>query len=362
MINQDRLVNSFCDLAVIDSPSGDEKEVAAFLIKRLGALGLNVEQDAYGNVIAKDEGDFPLLLSAHMDTVEPGRGIHPLVDSERIYTDGSTILGGDCKAGISIILEAIESLSEDGLNRRPIEVVFSREEELGLIGCKELDFSLLRAKEAIVFDGEGRVNQITSGSPTYLAFDVEIKGRAAHAGVEPEKGISAIKIASEIIVQLQLGRLDEQTTMNVGSIEGGSVRNAVPEDAMFSGEIRSHNEEALDKVKSYMLNILQDTRNRYADAVITEKFNTEFEAYKVDPQEPVVEKVIDQLIVSKMEPELILSGGGTDANVFRSNGINAVVLGVADHGAHTVREHIIIAELVEAASFCRDLLLADSST
>jgi tripeptide aminopeptidase len=356
MINQDRLVTSFCALAAIDSPSSDEKEVADFLMEKLKRLGLTVQQDSYGNIIATDEGDSPILLSAHMDTVEPGRGIKPIVDSERIYTDGTTILGGDCKAGISIILEAIESLADEGLERRSIEIVLSREEELGLLGCKELDFSLLKAKEAIVFDGEGRVNQITSGSPTYLAFDIDIKGRAAHAGVEPEKGISAIKIAAEIIVQLQLGRLDDQTTMNIGSITGGSVRNAVPENASLSGEIRSHDEEGLDKVKSYLLNILQDTRNRYSDAVITEKFNTEFQAYKIDPQEPVVKDVIDQLIRSKMDPELILSGGGTDANVFRSNGINAVVLGVADHGAHTVREHIIISELVEAASFCRDLL------
>ena len=132
MINKDRLVNSFCDLASIDSPSSDEKEVADFLMEKLKNLGLSVQQDSYGNVLATDGGDSPILLSAHMDTVEPGRGIKPLVDSERIYTDGTTILGGDCKAGISIILEAIESLSDEGLERRSIEVVFSRE-ELSLI-------------------------------------------------------------------------------------------------------------------------------------------------------------------------------------------------------------------------------------
>ena len=152
--------------------------------------------------------------------VEPGRGVNPIIEGDVIHTDGSTILGGDCKAGLAAILEALESLHGDGASRRPVEIALTREEEIGLLGAKSLDYGMLRAKEAVVFDGEGSVQRVTSGSPTYIAFDINITGRAAHAGVEPEKGISAIQLAAEMIVQMRHGRLDENTTFNVGVIEG----------------------------------------------------------------------------------------------------------------------------------------------
>ena len=150
-----------------------------------------------------------------MDTVEPGRGIKPKIDGDRIVSGGTTILGGDAKAGVSVILEALESIREDDASHLPLEVVLTREEELALRGAKNLDMSMIRSKEAIVFDGEGPVSRITSASPTYIGFDIEITGRAAHAGVEPEKGISAIRIASELVNQLPNGRLDQETTFNV---------------------------------------------------------------------------------------------------------------------------------------------------
>ena len=196
MINRDRLVKTFCDLVRIDSPSGEEEAVAQELIKRLEGMGLNVQRDDYGNLVANDGGNNPITLSAHMDTVEPGRGIQPLVELDRIVSDGTTILGGDCKAGVAAILEALESVLEDGTPHGAIEVAFTREEEIGLVGARNLDLSLLKGKEAVVFDGEGPPSQITSSSPTYIGFDIEITGRAAHAGAEPEKGISAIRIAA----------------------------------------------------------------------------------------------------------------------------------------------------------------------
>ena len=182
MIDRDRLVRTFTDLVRIDSPSGEEAAIAEVLTTRLTALGFNVSRDDYGNIIATEPGDSPILLSAHMDTVEPGRGVNPIIDGDVIHTDGSTILGGDCKAGLATILEALESLHGDGASRRPVEIALTREEEIGLLGAKSLDYGMLRAKEAVVFDGEGSVQQVTSGSPTYIAFDINITGRAAHAG------------------------------------------------------------------------------------------------------------------------------------------------------------------------------------
>ena len=176
MINRERLVKTFCDIVQIDSPSGEEEEMAQDLIRRLEKLGFETIRDDYGNLVANDGRDDPILLSAHMDTVEPGRGIKPKLDGDRIVSEGDTILGGDCKAGVAAILEALESVVEDGAESRPIQLAFTREEEIGLVGARNLDLSLIMAKEAIVFDGEGTVNQITSSSPTYIGFDIEITG------------------------------------------------------------------------------------------------------------------------------------------------------------------------------------------
>ena len=205
MIDKERLVNSFCELVSIDSPSDEEEEVAQHLIARLTRLGLTVERDAHGNVIASEPGELPLLLSAHMDTVEPGRGIIPVIQGDRIVSQGNTILGGDCKAGVAAIMEGLESVIEEGLPHRPFQVVFTRGEEIGLVGASNLDFSMIRALEAVVFDGNGPVNTITGSSPSYMSFDVKVTGRGAHAGVEPEKGLSAIRIVSELIQDLPQG-------------------------------------------------------------------------------------------------------------------------------------------------------------
>ena len=249
MPNQERLVNAFCDLVRIDSPSGEEWDVAQHVSERLSGLGFQVARDAHGNVIAREDGDRPLLLSAHMDTVDPGRSIRPQVVGDRITSDGNTILGGDCKAGVAAILEALESVRDDGRARRPVEVVLTRGEEIGLVGASNLDFSMLTGTEAVVFDGNGPVNTITGASPTYMAFDINVRGRGAHAGVEPEKGLSAIKIASDIIAELPQGRIDQETTFNVATITGGTVRNAVPSEASVTGEFRSMNMESLELLR-----------------------------------------------------------------------------------------------------------------
>ena len=357
MIDPDRILRTFTELAGIDSPSGHEEAIAAELRSRFSELGFSVQRDSYGNVIASEDGDDPLLLSAHMDTVEPGRGIVPIRNGDRLETDGSTIVGGDCKAGITTILEALQSIKDGATARSPVQVVISREEELGLRGAKNLDFSMVRAREAVVFDGEGPVYHITSGSPTYLRYDIEVTGRAAHAGVEPEKGISAIRIAAEIIAELPNGRLDAETTFNVGMVGGGSVRNAVPEHATFSGETRSHNQATLEGQRIVIENTLTAARQRHPEATVVVEFHIEFEAYKLDPESGIVRSVTKSLGAMGLEPEFAMSGGGTDGNVFRSHGVQSVVLGVAAHNAHTVREYVDLNELEQAARFCEQLLL-----
>ncbi|MCH8108973.1 MAG: M20/M25/M40 family metallo-hydrolase [Chloroflexi bacterium] len=356
MINRDRLVKTFTDLVQIDSPSGEEEAIAVELVRRLVELGLIVERDDYGNIISSVDGENPLLLSAHMDTVEPGRGIKPRVDGDRIFSDGTTILGGDCKAGVAAILEALESIKEDGTPHIPFQVAFTREEEIGLTGARNLDISMIKAKEAIVFDGEGPPSQITSASPTYIGFEIEITGRAAHAGVEPEKGLSSIRIAAEIISRLPQGRLSDDTTFNIGNIEGGTVRNAVPENTILKGEFRSRNLEALDTIQLQISEATKEVRELFPEAVIETHLHTEFETYTLTDDDPATNRVKKTLRSLGLEPTMRPSGGGTDGNIFRTHGISSVVIGMADHGMHTVREYVTIPDLVDAAHLCETLL------
>ena len=310
MINEDRLVKTFCDLVQIDSPSDEEEEVAQDLSRRLEALGFEILRDAHGNLIAREDGENPLLLSAHMDTVEPGRGIKPTIEGDRIVSDGTTILGGDCKAGVAAILEGLESVVEEELPRRTIQLAFTRGEEIGLVGARNMDFSMITADEAVVFDGNGPVNKLTGSSPTYVSFEVNVTGRSAHAGVEPEKGLSAIKIAAEIISELPQGRLDEETTFNVGTISGGSVRNAVPEQATFTGEFRSRNLETLDLLQLQARGIFDQVRDRYKEAIIEDGFNVEFNTYTVRPGEKMLELAKRNLDAMGLPLRLEPSGGG----------------------------------------------------
>ena len=359
MIDRDRLVKTFCDLVRIDSPSGEEEAITAELTMRLKGLGFETELDSYGNLIAKKgEGENPLLLSAHMDTVEPGRGIKPTVDGDRIDSDGTTILGGDCKCGVSAVLEALESIEEDGTKHIPIEVVLTREEEPGLVGARKLDYSKITATDSVVFDGEGSPSRITSAAPTYVGFKIEVTGRAAHAGFEPEKGLSAIRIASEIITRLPQGRLDDETTFNVGTIEGGSVRNAVPEQTILTGEFRSLNLETLDAVQLQLNEAMTEVRGMFPEAEIDDHLHTEFEAYSVDQSDSTVQRVMRALENLGMKPTMGTSGGGSDGNIFRQRGIKSVVVGMGDHGMHTVREYVTIPDLVDTAHLCEELVRA----
>jgi tripeptide aminopeptidase len=356
MPDQERLVNSFCEMVRIDSPSDFEEDISKHLEERLGNLGFQVLRDAHGNVIASEDGDNPLLLSAHMDTVNPGRGIKPQVVGDRIESDGTTILGGDCKAGVAAIMEALESAKQDGRHRRPVQVVFTRGEEIGLVGASNLDYSMIRCKESVVFDGNGPVNQITGSSPTYVGFDVTVTGRAAHAGVEPEKGLSAIRIASDIIGELPQGRMDEESTFNVGTISGGTVRNAVPSEVTFSGEFRSRNTETVDLLRMQLITTLDQARKKYHDATIQEELNVMFQMYNLDPNDPIVRLVTRVMGEMKLTPNIEPSGGGTDANAMRLNGIDCVVVGMATNGMHTVNEYVIIPDLMNTARFCERLL------
>src|SRR3954462_5003261 len=250
MINQERIKNLLLELVQIDSHSRKERDVAERIKKYCEEMGARVEIDDAGqkvggnsgNVIARFAGSIPdaesIMMSAHMDTVVPGRGVKPVVEGDIIRTDGSTVLGGDDKSGCAVILETIRCLQEQSIPHAPIDAVFSSCEEVGLLGAKHLDMSKMRAKYGIVFDSDDPGFLFTKG-PSANHFEFRIYGLESHAGVAPEDGISAIKIAAEAISAMKLGRIDEETTANIGVIQGGEATNIITNFVLLRGEARS---------------------------------------------------------------------------------------------------------------------------
>lgn len=357
MIRRERLVETFLELVRIDSPSGKEAQIAQRLIALLQELGAEAGLDDHGNVIASLAGDGePLLLSAHMDTVQPGEGIAPIVEDDLIRTDGSTVLGGDPKAGVSAILEGLRSLREEGRRHRAVEVAFSRSEEIGLVGARHLDYERVRARQALVFDGEGSVANITSEAPSQVTLDLRIVGRAAHAGVEPEKGLSALVIAAEFVAAYPQGRHDAETTGNVGLLSGGSARNAVPEEARLSAELRSRDKAKLQALRERVEGSVRALQEKYPEARLTLEAHDEYGSYKLGPDDAVVRLASAALRRIGLEPRLLASGGGTDGNIFTTKGIEAVVVGLGGEHFHTKQETLSIPNMLDAARFCEAVL------
>lgn len=352
MINRDRIVQTFLELVAIDSPSGEEDAIAADLERRFRALGLETEQDAAGNVIARRPGmGEAVLLSAHMDTVEPGRGIKPVFDGpDIIRSDGTTILGADNKAGCAVILEIIQSAIEDGAETRPIEVAISRGEEVGLIGATNMDYSKLTARVAIVIDSGGPPSSVQGQAPYHSTYDIEVHGKSAHAGLEPEKGVPAITIAAEIIVGLPQGRFDAETTGNVGKVQGGLVRNAVPDYALIQGEMRSMVEEKLETLMTNARRHVDEVRDAHPEARIDAKFGQAYPGYSLTPDDPAVKLLFPVLERLGFRPDPHPVGGGTDGNVFRGKGIASVVIGRGGYNQHTKEEYLVIPEMLQCAA------------
>ncbi len=351
MINRKRILQAFLELIAIDSPSGQEDAVAEDLQRRLAALGLEAWQDAAGNVLARlpGKGD-PVLLSAHMDTVEPGTGIKPVFDGDDIIrSDGTTILGADNKGGCAVILEVLQSLSEDGASHRPVEVAISRGEEIGLVGASQMDYSAIRSKVAIVIDSGGPPSDIQGQAPFHYVYDIEVTGRAAHAGLEPEKGIPAISIAAEIITGLPQGRFDYETTGNVGRVNGGLVRNAVPDLCRIEGEMRSMDRLKVEDLVARARSHVENVRRQHPEAGIDAQFTMAYPGYELTEDDPAAQLLYPALRSLGMEPNPHPVGGGTDGNVFRGNGIASIVIGRGGYNQHTKDEYLVIPEMLDCA-------------
>ena len=273
MINKERLVETFMSLVSIDSVSKEEGAMADEMVKRLQAMGAETVFDQAaqqigsqaGNLVAKFKGSAavaPLLLSAHMDTVEPGRGIKPELNEGIFTSDGTTILGADDKSAIAILLETIQILHEQNIPHGPLELVLSVCEEIGLMGAKHFDFSLISAPYGYVLDSADTQGIVTQ-APSANRLEFDIYGKDAHAGATPENGINAILLASRAIAGLNLGRIDHETTANIGIINGGLATNIVPKHVTVKGEVRSHDEDKLAQITDEIVAAFQQAIDTY---------------------------------------------------------------------------------------------------
>jgi tripeptide aminopeptidase len=345
MIDNERLLNTFVSLVRIDSPSGQEAVIRDELVRRLKALDLEVWVDDTGNILGRLEGEGePLLLSAHMDTV-PGVGIQPVVNDGLVCSDGTTILGADDKSGLAVILEVLETLRANGASPA-VEVALSVGEEVGLLGVKGMDLDWFRAKQALVLDMGGPINEVVGAAPVSDKFDAIVYGRAAHAGAHPEDGINAIGG----IARMHLGRIDHETTANIGVMQGGEAVNVVPDRVTMRGEARSHDVAKLDAQIASMRQALQDEVEAHPGARLEVYVKRSYQAYRLAKDAPVLQRVAAALAaMGQGTPILKASGGGSDANVFNARGIPAVPISTGMSGVHTNQECIAVADMVRCA-------------
>ncbi len=349
VIEVDRLLQLTLDLVRIDSPSGEEDQIATRVMNELAALGLRPERDAAGNVVAAFPGvGEPVLLNAHLDSVNPCSGIRPVVRDGMVVSAGDTVLAADDKAGVAVILEVLRALGPDEPARPALEVVFTVQEELGLVGAKALDFSKLAARRGLVLDGGGSAGVFWVSAPGQDNISVTIRGRAAHAGVCPEEGISAIVAASRAIATMKLGRIDFETTANVGTIAGGTARNVVPEETRVVAEARSRDASKLEAQTRHMVAAFEQAAadvGAHAEVMVTRSYD----AFRIREDDPFLQRLMATARSVGLEPVLKDGGGGSDANVFNQHGIDAVVLGLGIEAPHTTSEQLVIDDMEKAA-------------
>lgn len=375
MINQERLSGLFLDLVRISSPSRHEHEVAARLREELAALGAEVTVDGAGEQVGGTTGNLigrvrgtapgapPLLLSAHMDTVVPCEKVRPVVEGTIVRTDGTTVLGGDDKSGCAIIVEALRTLRDRGLPHGDVEVVFTICEEMGLLGAKHLDVAGLRSRTGLVFDCDGVDELITQG-PAADKMVFRVHGREAHAGVAPETGISAIRVAAEAIAAMRLGRIDEETTANLGVIEGGLATNIVPPAVLIRGEARSRDLGKLDAQTRHMRECFETAAGRHEVGVGSEIYRARVEAeirrdydrLNVPADARIVRLVTAAARGLGREVRVRATGGGCDANVLNGKGLQIANLGTGMREIHTVKEWIDLRDLWTVAELTLEVL------
>ncbi|WP_073088919.1 M20/M25/M40 family metallo-hydrolase [Thermosyntropha lipolytica] len=356
MLNQKRLVEKFIEMVSISSVSLKEGEFKEFLKRESLKRGLAVEEDEAGKIIGGNAGNLlvrvpgnldlpPLLFSAHMDTVKPGEGIKAVVEGEIIRSRGDTILGSDDKAAIAVLFEVIDILREENRLYPPLELLFTVAEEEGLKGAKNFDFSRVQARIAYVLDAGGEPGTIVIKSPWHHEIEYMVYGKAAHAGIDPENGVNAIKAAAAALCRMPCGRVDEETTCNLGLIAGGKARNIVADFCHIKGEARSLSREKLHKITEELTSIfLREVEREGARGEV--KIQALYPGVKLDKESEVVKIAARACARIGIEPVFTGTGGGSDASIINGAGIPCANLGIGMKKVHTTEEYIKIDDLL----------------
>jgi tripeptide aminopeptidase len=374
-VNQQRLKNLLVELVQIDSLSRKERAMAERLQREIEGLGAVCRYDRAGERVGGNTGNLigriagtapglaPLLLCAHMDTVVPGEGVKPIVEGDIIRTDGTTVLGGDDKSGCAVILETLHQLREQRIPHGPIDVVFTICEEVGLLGAKNLELDLFEAREGLVFDSDSP-GLLFVRAPGAQTLSFTIRGYEAHAGMAPERGISAIKVAANAIAAMRLGRVDDETTANLGFIQGGRAINIVPNEVVIRGEARSRDAQKLSAQVNHMIECFKQAAaaatlsidGKQITATLDYSADSQYQAMNIAEDAPIVRKVIEAARRTGRTVSTAATGGGCDANIFNQRGLTVANLGTGMRDIHTVREWLDVKDMVATAEVTVELL------
>ena len=372
-INQERLASVFTTLCEIDSPSKQESRVAAYLTSLFTEMGAEVFEDDSSSLTGSDCGNLfvrfphggldrePVFLNCHMDTVLPGTGVKVKREGEVFSSAGETVLGSDDKAGIAALIEVMRTLQDNNTPYGPVEFIFTTCEEVGLLGVKALDPANIGAKIGYALDSSG-INRVIVGAPAANRITVTIKGLASHAGLSPEKGISAIHLAAKAIARLKLGRLDTLSTANIGVISGGAASNIIPESVLIQGEVRSHDENLLQEHTEHIRSAFQDEIDNWSDpdGNVAARPSLDFTiigdypVMKLDRESAVLKRVAAAAASLDRELHYVVAGGGSDANIFNGYGLQCAILSTGMDKVHSTRETIKLSDMVLTA----ELILA----
>lgn len=352
------MLDLFLDLCAISSPSKKERAVADRVGAYLTELGLEWDEDDSAAGLGGDTGNLycrivptdgvsgtPIFLCAHTDTVPPEGAIEPVVGEDGIVRNaGGTILGSDNKAAVVVMLEAARRIVREGRPHAGIELLFTPQEEISLRGADAFDHTRLHATTGFVYDQGAPIGEIVLGSPHGRLLDFRFRGRAAHAGMYPEDGRSAVAAAARAVADFRLGRIDEETSANVGEITGGTARNVVPETCSFTAEVRSHDERKAIELVQEMLETAAFAAS-LGECEVESEVRPSFPGYRFKESDPAVALAATALRTAGFEPTYALTGGGADANVFNARGLTCVNLANGMTDIHTPDERIAVADL-----------------
>ncbi|MGD0622817.1 MAG: M20/M25/M40 family metallo-hydrolase [Thermacetogeniaceae bacterium] len=365
-INVERLTREFIRLAEIASPSFRERQIADYLKHRLAGFGLDVAEDDTGGRIGGDAGNIyaclpgdknraALFLCAHMDMVNPANGVKVMFQDGVFRSEGSTVLGGDDKAGIAAIIEVLEMLRQQPAPHGDLEILFTVGEEQGLLGSKHFDCSRLKSQFGYVLDSSGDPGTMITAAPAQNKLDITIKGRAAHAGIEPERGINAIQVAGQALARLPLGRIDAETTSNMGVIQGGKATNIIPDSCFIQGEVRSLDRAKMDSLTSRIVSEFTGVAEA-AGAGSEVRVIFQYPEFRLDQDLPVFRIAVGAAGKVGLKVGFETSGGGSDANIINATGRTAANLGIGMRQVHTTDEFLRLSDLVADARWLWEIV------